>query len=619
MLKRLFLSLLFIYSCSSEEEEPAPPPPPVKYTLTTAVNPAEGGTITPTSGEYNAGTTVTITASPAAEYVFKDWTGATGTTASTSVVMSSNKSVTANFVKKQYPLTIEIEGEGTVTESVIKQGLATDYNSGTIVELTAVPNDNWEFVEWSGDITSTENPTQITIDGPKTIKVKFNEPIGYVAQNGVTIKANSWAKAGDSGEINGETYTVVDREMLSQMISEEKDISKVITTLITDMSYMFRFSKFNGDISSWDVSNVTNMEYLFDFSEFNGDISNWDVSNVTNMSYLFNASKFNGDISSWDVSNVVNMSAMFSCFQRVSQNPFNGDISNWDVSKVTNMFGIFYRSAFNGDISSWDVSNVTDLAYSLEESEFTGNISSWDVSKATTMRRMFSGSKFNGDISNWDVSNVKDMSSMFSFTQEFNQDIGNWDVSSVSMEPSDGVDTGFDSMFFLASSFSQDLSKWCVEKITSTPDSFAHESNYFNEKEKHPKWGESCATIWDGTKITFSKSDGANPNEEANQDRITNNVWITRANDGGQIYNIAKENSSNKTNSPIGTKWAIGSLDEIDNLTFDKFRATVGNPKDVVGKKLVMFLEEDNIYLSVIFTSWSEGKKGGFTYERSTK
>ena len=129
------------------------------------------------------------------------------------------------------------------------------------------------------------------------------------------------------------------------------------------------------------------------------------------------------------------------------------------------------------------------------------------------------------------------------------------------------------------------------------------------KKEKHPKWGESCATIWDGTKITFSKSDGANPNEEANQDRITDNVWITRANDGGQIYNIAKENSSNKTNSPIGTKWAIGSLDEIDNLTFDKFRATVGNPKDVVGKKLVMYLEEDNIYLSVIFTSWSEGKK----------
>jgi len=179
MIKRLFLSLLLIYSCSSEEEEPAPPPAPVKYTLTTAVNPAEGGTITPASGEYNAGTTVTITASPAAEYVFKDWTGATGTTASTSLVMSSNKSVTANFVKKQYPLTVEVEGEGSVDEEVIKQGLATDYNSGTIVELTAEPTGEWEFVEWTGDITSTENPVQITIDGPKTVKAKFMRYFDY--------------------------------------------------------------------------------------------------------------------------------------------------------------------------------------------------------------------------------------------------------------------------------------------------------------------------------------------------------------------------------------------------------------------------------------------------------
>jgi len=83
------------------------------------------------------------------------------------------------FVKKQYPLTIEIEGEGTVTEEVIKQGLATDYNSGTIVELTAIPTGDWEFVEWTGDITSTENPVQITIDGPKTVKVKFMRYFNY--------------------------------------------------------------------------------------------------------------------------------------------------------------------------------------------------------------------------------------------------------------------------------------------------------------------------------------------------------------------------------------------------------------------------------------------------------
>jgi len=33
----------------------------------------------------------------------------------------------------------------------------------------------------------------------------------------------------------------------------------------------------------------------------------------------------------------------------------------------------------------------------------------------------------------------------------------------------------------------------------------------------------------------------------------------------------------------------------------------------------VMYLVDDDTYLSVKITSWSEGKKGGFAYDRSTK
>ena len=105
----------------------------------------------------------------------------------------------------------------------------------------------------------------------------------------------------------------------------------------------------------------------------------------------------------------------------------------------------------------------------------------------------------------------------------------------------------------------------------------------------------------------------------ANQDRLSSNVWITRGNDGGQIYNIAKESVADKTNSPVGTKWAIGTLSQVENLSFTKFRTAVSKPKDVVGKNLVMYLENDDVYLTVKFTSWSEGKNGGFAYERSTK
>ena len=127
------------------------------------------------------------------------------------------------------------------------------------------------------------------------------------------------------------------------------------------------------------------------------------------------------------------------------------------------------------------------------------------------------------------------------------------------------------------------------------------------------------ANIWNGPTITFTKSNGSDPTVMANQDRLSSNVWITRGNDGGQIYNIAKESVADKTNSPVGTKWAIGTLSQIETLSFTKFRTAVSKPKDVVGKNLVMYLENDDVYLTVKFTSWSEGKNGGFAYERSTK
>jgi hypothetical protein len=128
----------------------------------------------------------------------------------------------------------------------------------------------------------------------------------------------------------------------------------------------------------------------------------------------------------------------------------------------------------------------------------------------------------------------------------------------------------------------------------------------------------SSSDIWSGPMVQFSKKDGADFSQESNQDRITSNVWITRGN-GGQIFNIAKENSADKGDSPAGTLWAKGSVDNIDNLIFKTFRLGVGQPKDVVGSDLVLYLVDDDIYLSVKFTSWSQGKNGGFAYERSSE
>ena len=136
---------------------------------------------------------------------------------------------------------------------------------------------------------------------PATVK----SPI-HLDQNGVTVISTEDAVIGESYELDGVSYLVVDSTMLYTMVVNDEDVTKVITTNVTDMSKMFYDSQFNGGISNWDVSNVTNMEGMFIANKiFNQDIGSWDVGNVTNMFEMFWwAKSFNQDISVWDVSNI---------------------------------------------------------------------------------------------------------------------------------------------------------------------------------------------------------------------------------------------------------------------------------------------------------------------------
>ena len=81
-------------------ESTAPPPPEDIYTLTVTVSPSGSGSVTvnPQKPKYAQNEQVTLTATPASGNTFLNWSGsASGSTNPLTVIMTGNKSITANF------------------------------------------------------------------------------------------------------------------------------------------------------------------------------------------------------------------------------------------------------------------------------------------------------------------------------------------------------------------------------------------------------------------------------------------------------------------------------------------------------------------------------------------
>ena len=185
----ILLVLLGFTAC--EVEEPIP-----TYTLTTTSSPAEGGkiTISPQVPNHPEGSQVTLTPEPNENWVFKQWEGdATGSTTPLQITMTTNKTITGVFVKRDYPLNIKIEGEGTVEEKIVTNPSGREYPHGTTVELTPKPKEGWEFTGWEGDLTGKESPKRITVDKQKNVTAKFKEALIFYTKQNIVISSTKFS------------------------------------------------------------------------------------------------------------------------------------------------------------------------------------------------------------------------------------------------------------------------------------------------------------------------------------------------------------------------------------------------------------------------------------------
>ncbi len=148
-----------------------------QYSLTVFVTLPEGGKTGPSGTTwFNAGETVSLSATVNVGYLFAGWSGdVSGTQNPVPVLMDKAKIVTADFSGGTSSLMVN--ALPPTSGSVNKNPDKLTYTTGEQVTLTPVPNPGYVFKSWSGDLAGETSPTTLTVRGNMTVTANF-VPVG---------------------------------------------------------------------------------------------------------------------------------------------------------------------------------------------------------------------------------------------------------------------------------------------------------------------------------------------------------------------------------------------------------------------------------------------------------
>ncbi len=131
-----------------------------QYTISTS---AENGYVDG-AGEYDYGTTITLTATANEHYHFVQWSDG-NTDNPRTITIEGDATYTAEFAIDQFTITATCDIQyGEVTGDGV-------YDYGTRITLTAIPNSGYEFKQWSNGLSY--NPYRFTVVSDLTLEAEF--------------------------------------------------------------------------------------------------------------------------------------------------------------------------------------------------------------------------------------------------------------------------------------------------------------------------------------------------------------------------------------------------------------------------------------------------------------
>jgi len=316
--------------------------------------------ITLKSTSYPYGTTVRLTPVPNAGWEFVEWQGDLTGNANPAqfTITSSTPNISCVFRKKSYPLNITIEGEGTVTEEIVTLK-STSYDHGTIVKLTPVPDEYWEFVEWQGDLSGNENPVDITVTASTNITCVFDkmdtdgdevmddEDLCSNTPSGETVDEHgcSESQKDDDGDGVMNTADLCPNTPSGAIVNS----NGCHQTYVPDDNFeQYMIGKGWDDVLDDYVlfENIKDVEYVWVIG-----LNISDLTGIEDFTALLALTCYNNSLTSIDISKNINLENL---------DIFSNQLSELDVSNNIYLINI---DCSDNQLTSLDVSNNTDLKY----------------------------------------------------------------------------------------------------------------------------------------------------------------------------------------------------------------------------------------------------------------
>ena len=311
------------------------------YNVTVTCDPIHGSVTG--SGTYNHGDVATLTAIPNEGYQFVTW-GDGNTDNPRTLVVTQDTTLTALFEVLTYNVTVTCNPiHGSVTGS-------GTYNHGDVATLTAIPNEDYQFVTW-GD-GNIDNPRTLVVTQDTTLPALF-EALTYNVT--VTCDPEYGIVSGGGVYQAGETATLTatpkdgyefvrwsdDNTTNPRTLTVTKDLTLTAEFAVIEDNNLSLISVRDGTLSDWDDLPE---EYLFETQCAEG--SPW---NALKSVKVYADSTYINLVVEWDTEIVTDLSSVpFQVYLNVDNDAPTGGFSDlWIKPNIDLLLeGNFYLDGF---------------------------------------------------------------------------------------------------------------------------------------------------------------------------------------------------------------------------------------------------------------------------------